>query len=260
MTTADAVAAEVRSADGTALAYERSGAGPALILVDAASGYREFGPMRPLAELLAADFTVYTYDRRGRGESSDTPPYAIEREVEDLAALISEAGGSACLYGMSSGGLLALQAAAAGLDLPRLALFEPPLSTDPDASRAFTAEMAALVEAGRNRGAVEHFQRSIGVPEEMLANMEAIMPVLEAIAPTLVYDCRISAETSLELIGHVEQPTLVIDSHGSSDDLNEWTALVVEALPHGTHRSLAGEWHGVADDVLAPVLAEFLRL
>lgn len=259
MTTTPIVAGDVRSADGTTIVYERSGDGPALILVDAASGYREFGPMRPLAARLAADFTVYTYDRRGRGESSDTPPYAIQREVEDLAALISEAGGRACLYGMSSGALLALQAAAAGLDIPRLALFEPPLSTDPGASRAFTAEMAALVEAGRNREAVEHFQRSIGVPEEMLAGMEPMMPILEATAPTLVYDCRITADTSLGLIGRVGRPTLVIDSQGSSDNLNHWTRLVMEALPRGTHRSLTGEWHGVADEALAPVLAEFLR-
>lgn len=126
MTIRETTVSSVRSADGTTIAFERSGAGPALILVEGAGCYREFGPLRSLSEWLAADFTVFTYDRRGRGESTDTLPYAIEREVDDLAALIAEAGGSASLYGVSSGALLALQAAASGLAISRLALFEPP--------------------------------------------------------------------------------------------------------------------------------------
>jgi pimeloyl-ACP methyl ester carboxylesterase len=261
-TTADVTGGSVRSADGTTIAFERSGAGPALILVDAAGGYRAFGPMRSLARLLAADFTVVTYDRRGRGDSGDTLAYAVEREVDDLAALIAEVGGSAYLYGFSSGALLALHAAAGGLAVPKAALLEPPIGSDDDRSADFdfTTELAGLVAAGRRRDAVEFFHRSIGVPPEVVARMEpAARRALEDIAHTLVYDCMVSQATSFDLVGSVTAPTLVIDSHASGDDLSGWAAAVAGALPNGTHRSLAGEWHGVADEVLAPVLTGFLR-
>jgi pimeloyl-ACP methyl ester carboxylesterase len=253
----------VISADGTSIAFERAGAGPALIVVDAAGNYRDFRPLRAPVELLAADFTVFLYDRRGRGASTDTPPYAVEREVDDLAALIAEAGGSACVYGMSSGCLLALHAAAAGLPIPRLALFEPPVEPDraPTGESEFTAELARLVAAGRRREAVAFFHRGIGVPEEIIAQMTPpVWAALEAVAHTLVYDCRLSDAMSLRLVGSVTAPTLVVDSQGSGGELTGMAATVVEALPNGSHRSLAGGWHGgVPDETLAPVLTEFLR-
>jgi pimeloyl-ACP methyl ester carboxylesterase len=253
----------VASADGTSIAFERFGAGPALIAVDPAGSYRDFRPQRPPVEPLAEHFTVYLYDRRGRGASTDTRPYAIEREVEDLAALIAEAGGSAAVYATSSGGLLALQAAAGGLAIPRLALFEPPLDPDqdrPTGESEFTAELAELVAADRRREAVEFFHRGIGVPDEVMAQMTpAAWAALEAVAATLVYDCRLGDATSLRRLGSVMVPTLVLDSQGSSDDLTGGAAAVAEALPNGTHRSLAGAWHGVPDEALAPVLIEFLR-
>lgn len=263
MTTKNAVMSSVRSADGTTIAFERSGAGPALILIDPAGGYRGFGPLRSLATLLAANFTVYTYDRRGRGDSTDTLPYAVEREVDDLAALIDEAGGSACVYAVSSGALLALHAAASGLPIAKLALFEPPIGTDEDApaDSDFTTELAELVAAGRRGDAVEHFHTSIGVPAEMIAGMQqtSSWSAFEAIAHTLVYDCIISDEMSLEIVTSVTAPTLVIDSEDSTGDLTGWAAAVVGALPNSTHRSLAGQWHGVPDEDLAPVLNEFFR-
>jgi pimeloyl-ACP methyl ester carboxylesterase len=250
---------KVISRDGTSIAYERVGSGPALIAVDAAGNYRDFRALPAPVDLLAEEFTVYVYDRRGRGASTDTSPYAIEREVEDLAALIDAAGGSAFLYGLSSGGLLALQAAASGLAVPRMALFEPPVNTgEPDS--AFTAKIAALVEAGRRRDAVDAFHRGIGVPDEIIAGMAPeVWAALEAVAHTLVYDCRLSDSMSLSLVGSVTVPTLVIDSYGSSGDLVGMVAAVVEALPHGSHRSLTGEWHGVPHERLAPVLAGYLR-
>jgi pimeloyl-ACP methyl ester carboxylesterase len=255
-------AGKVTSSDGTSIAFERYGAGPALVLVDAAGSYRDFRPLRPPVERLAAHFTVYLYDRRGRGASTDTPPYAVQREVDDLAALLVEAGGSARVYGMSSGCLLALHAAAGGLAIPKLALFEPPLEPDEDATgeSAFTAELAALVAAGRRRDAVAYFHRGIGVPEEIMAQMTPpVWAALEAVAHTLVYDCMISDATSLRLIRSVTAPALVIDSQGSGGELSGMAATVVEALPNASHRSLAGAWHGVPDDALAPVLLEFLR-
>jgi pimeloyl-ACP methyl ester carboxylesterase len=256
------VESRVTSRDGTSIAFERVGAGPALVLVDAAGNYRDFRPLRAPVERLAADFTVYVYDRRGRGASTDTPPYAVEREVEDLAALIGVAGGSACVYAMSSGCLLALHAAAGGLAIPKLALFEPPVEPDEEAAgeSAFTAELAALVAAGRRREAVEFFHRGIGAPEEVMAQMAPeTWAALEAVAHTLVYDCRISDATSLRLLRSVTAPTLVLDSQGSGGELSGMAATVVGALPNASHRSLAGAWHGVPDEVLAPVLVEFVR-
>ncbi|MCP9943719.1 alpha/beta fold hydrolase [Streptomyces somaliensis] len=140
----------VRSKDGTRIAYERSGTGPALIMVDPAGRYRELGSYRSLAKLLAQHFTVFVYDRRGRGASSDRQPYALEREIDDLAALIEAAGGSAFVYAMTSGALLALHAAAADLPIPALAVFEPPIRTDdsPGEKRDLTGELAELIAQG----------------------------------------------------------------------------------------------------------------
>jgi len=256
------VASRVISSDGTSIAFERAGAGPALILVDAAGNYRDFRPLRAPVERLVANFTVYVYDRRGRGASTDTLPYAVQREIDDLAALIAEAGGVAYVYAMSSGSLLALHAAASGLAIPKLALFEPPIepTETPTGETDFTTELAELLAAGRRKDAVEYFHRGIGVPEEIMAQMTPpVWAALEAVAHTLVYDCMISDATSLRLIRSVTAPTLVIDSQGSTGDLTGMAATVVEALPNGTHRSLAGAWHGVPDDALAPVLTGFFR-
>jgi pimeloyl-ACP methyl ester carboxylesterase len=256
------VAGRVTSSDGTTIAVERAGDGPPLIAVDAAGSYSGFRPFPAPVELLAPHFTVYVYDRRGRGASGDTQPYAVQREVDDLAALIAEAGGSAFVYAFSSGGLLALHAAASGLAIPKLALFEPPIEPDQRTTgeSAFTAELAELVAAGRRRDAVAFFNRGIGVPDEIMAQTAPeTWAALEAIAHTLVYDCRISDATSLELLRSVKAPTLVLDSESSGEELTGMAAAVAAALPNGTHRSLAGGWHGVPDDALAPVLAEFFR-
>jgi alpha-beta hydrolase superfamily lysophospholipase len=248
----------VTSSDGTGIAYERAGAGPALVLVDPALGYRGFDNVRGLGERLTADFTVYGYERRGRGDSGDTLPYAVEREVEDLAAVIVEAGGSACVYGFSSGALLALQAAAAGVPIRKLVLMEPPIGSDDDpADVAFTAEITKLVQAGRRREAVEHFFRDF--PPEVLAGLGESMPALEAVAHTLVYDSLICVATTTRLLAKVPTPTLVVDSQGSGDDLAGWAASVAAALPNARHRSLPGGWHGVPVEVLAPAVAEFCR-
>jgi pimeloyl-ACP methyl ester carboxylesterase len=253
----------VTSKDGTSIAYEQAGSGPALILVDAAGHYRKLSSFDGLISLLSADFTVYHYDRRGRGDSTDTAPYAVEREVDDLAALIDEAGGSAFLYGFSSGGLVALHAAASRLTIPKLALLEPPIETNEDrsAQAAFTAQLAELVAAGRRAAAVEYFLTGIGVPDEIIAGMREnkSWPAMEAVAHTLVYDCMVSEATSIQLLASVSVPTLVLGSEGSSDDLTGMAATVAKAMPNSSHRKLAGDWHGVPDDVLAPVLTEFLN-
>lgn len=247
----------VRSADGTRIAFDRLGSGPTLVMIDPAGGYSGFDNIRGLGSRLAAEFTVYTYDRRGRGRSGDTQPYAVEREVEDLAAVIAQAGGPAFVYGFSSGGLLVLHAAARGLPIAKMALFEPPVRGEgepPDSG--FTAEIEDLVRSGRRGAAVHRFLSAIGVPSGMIAEID---PALEAVAHTLVYDCKISDATAFELFKAVQVPTLVLDSQGSSDDLAGGSTAIVQALPNATRRSLAGEWHGVADEALAPVLTQFFR-
>jgi pimeloyl-ACP methyl ester carboxylesterase len=262
--TTQATVRSVRSADGTSIAFEQVGSGRPIVLVDAAAGFRGFGPMGPLATALASEFAVLTYDRRGRGESTDTRPYAVEREVEDLQALIDAAGGSASVYGFSSGAVLALRAAADGLAIDKLALMEPPLELDEDAppDTDLGAEVAELVSAGRRGDAVEHFNRSIGVPEEMIAGLRQapFWPALEALAHTLVYDTVItSSSLPAERLPAIATPTLVLASAGSDERLLGWARGVAEALPNGSMRMLEGEWHGVPVEDLAPILAGFFR-
>ena len=268
----------VRSADGTMIAYERIGRGPALVLVDAAGHFRGFSSFTGLAALLAAEFTVYQYDRRGRGDSTEAGPYSVDREVvdrevvdrevvdrevEDLAAVIEAVGGSAFVYTFSSGGLLGLHAAAAGLPITKLALLEPPIEADADESEQarFTAAIAERIDAGRPASAVEFFLTGIGVPEEIVVEMRSTpaWSAMVSVAHTLVYDCRLSEASSPRMLSGVTVPTLVLDSAGSSADLSGMAATVAAGLPRGEHRSHPGEWHGVPDELVAPVLTEFFR-
>lgn len=246
------------SRDGTTIAYSQVGTGPAVVLVDAASCYRGFGPMGELAQALSDRFTVYTYDRRGRGESTDTLPYSVEREVEDLAAMIEVAGGSAFVHGFSSGAVLALHAAAHGLPITALTLLEPPLGED-SAEDPLRGELETLLADGRRGDAYLHFQHSIGMPEEYVTGMRESpqWPAFEALAHTLVYDTVIASTLPINRLTEITTPTLVVDSEASDERLHAWAKGVAAALPRGTHRTLPGEWHGVAVTKLAPVMAEF---
>jgi pimeloyl-ACP methyl ester carboxylesterase len=254
---------KVISPDGTHIGFSRVGSGPALILIDGAMCFREFGPLEPLATRLASDFTVYTYDRRGRGESGDTMPYAVDRELDDLAAVIGETGGGAAVYGVSSGAILALLGVRRGLHISRLGLFEPPIAADAEstARRQLVDELAKLIAHGRRGDAVEHFQTAIGIPPEMVAGMRNApsRPVLESIAHTLVYDTTVTVTISSSDLPAIATPALVIDSGSTSSDLAASTAAVAHALPAGAHASLPGQFHDVPADALAPVLADFMR-
>jgi pimeloyl-ACP methyl ester carboxylesterase len=257
----------VASRDGTPIAFERMGVGPALVLVDGALCFRSFGPMTPLAELLAPDFTVYRYDRRGRGDSGDTHPYAVAREIEDLEALIAEAGGSAYVFGMSSGAVLALEAAASGLAITKLALYEPPLSVgaeDPEEHEGFARRLEELVAAGRRGDAVEFFLASGGVPPEAIAEMrdEPSWPLFESVAPTLVYDTAVLGDGTVprERAATIGAPALVANGGESPDFFREAAAATAQAIPGARHRVLEGQsWGQVAPEALAPVLREFFR-
>lgn len=251
--------ASVTSGDGTRIAYEQRGAGPVLVFVDAAGHFRANSSLGELATLLAEDFSVVQYDRRGRGASTDTRPYAPGREVDDLAALLDVVGAPAALYGYSSGCLVALHAAAAGLPVRRLALLEPPLGTGADATeqRAFTARLRTLAGAD----AVEFFLTGVGVPAETLADMRGTphWSAMVSVADTLAYDSALSEATDAQVLARVAVPTLVLDSAGSTGELTSMATVAASLIPHAVHRSLPGEWHGVPAETLAPVLREFLR-
>ncbi|MFI7503161.1 alpha/beta fold hydrolase [Streptomyces sp. NPDC049687] len=250
------------SRDGTELAYARTGQGPAVVLVSGAMSTG--GTVAPLGGLLAQHFTVLWYDRRGRGESGDTAPYAVEREVEDLAALIDAAGGEASLYGISSGGALALEAAAGGLPVRRVAVYETPYALEEEAlqERAeYSERLGEALAQGRHGDAVELFLRLTGLAEEMIqrARQSPMWAGMEAIAPSLAYDDAVMGGGRLpgERLASVRVPVFAVAGEESPRWLREATRAVAEAVPRGTYRTLEGQTHMVDPNVLAPVLAEF---
>jgi pimeloyl-ACP methyl ester carboxylesterase len=255
----------VTSKDGTKIAYEKQGAGPAVILVDGALCYRSFGPMGHLAGLLAPRFTVYTYDRRGRGDSGSGKPFAVEREVEDIDALIQEAGGSAWVYGISSGACLAMEAALKlGSKVKKLAMYEPPYNND-DAARQewkeYRKQLDAAVAADRRGDAVVLFMKLVGTPEEQIAGMRnsPVWPMFEAVAPTLVYDAAAMGEdrsVPVKRAANVGVPTLVMNGTVIPFMLNTANTLA-KAIPNAQHRTLEGQSHDVNPEALTPQLVEF---
>lgn len=252
------------SRDGTSLAYARAGQGPAVILVSGAMSTG--GTVAPLAGLLAPHFTAFWYDRRGRGESGDTAPYAVQREVEDLAALIEAAGGEAALYGVSSGGALALEAAAAGLPVSRVAVYETPFTDFSEGGAeeraAYTERLTEALAHDRRGDAVELFLRLTGLAEEMIrgARQSPMWPAMEGIAPTLAYDDAVMGDGLVprERLASLDTPVLSLAGSASPDWLRRAARAVAEAVPEGTYRSLEDQTHMVDPNVLAPVLTEFL--
>ena len=257
---------QVISKDGTTIAFDRSGAGPAVMLVGGAFQYRAIDPpTAQLAALLAQHFTVFHYDRRGRGDSSDMQPYAIEREIEDLEALINEAGGSAFVYGMSSGGVLALYAAARGLAIKKLVLYEPPFNAGDEHARQaaenYTRQLTALLTEGRRGDAVALAMTTWGAPAETVAGMRQtpIWPLFESVAPTLAYENAIMGDGSVptERLASITVPTLVIDGGASPPFMQNAAQAAAHAHPNAQHRTLEGQTHDVAPEAVAPVLVVF---
>ncbi|MEU6645205.1 alpha/beta hydrolase [Saccharomonospora sp. NPDC046836] len=258
----------VTSRDGTRIAYEKVGSGEPLVLVDGAMCYRGQGPMRPLAAQLSGDFTVYTYDRRGRGESGDTKPYAPERELEDLQALLEEAGGSAYVFGASSGAALALEAANSGLPMRKLALYEPPFIVDntrPPIPADYGEHTAQWVAAGRRGGAVAGFMRQVQVPGFAILLMR-LMPAwskLKGVAHTLPYD--------FAFVGPYQQgkplpsdkwtgvtvPTLVADGGKSPQWMRNSVKALAGLLPTARYHTEPGQTHMLKAKVHGRMLAEF---
>ena len=253
----------VTSADGTTIAYESTGTGPPVVLVDGAMCDRAGGPMRPLAEVLRTTFTVYAYDRRGRGESTDTPPYAVEREIEDLRALIGVAGGEAGVYAVSSGAALAIAAAAVEPGITRIALFEPPYLAevgDDAPLKTYTKDLDELLAADRRGDAVARFMAHVGIPEPVIHGMRSGpgWPAMEAIAPTLAYDDALLGGGRVpRSAAEVTIPALVMSGGASPAALQQAAKAAAQTLPAAQFRILAGQTHDVAPDAVGPVLAEF---
>jgi pimeloyl-ACP methyl ester carboxylesterase len=253
----------VRSSDGTRIGFDRSGSGPPLILVGGAFQYRAIDESTAeLVERLAPAFTVFHYDRRGRGESGDAPQYAVAREVEDLAAVIGAAGGAAAVFGLSSGAALALEGAASGLPITRLALYEPPYSVELGDDEAYVERLHELLAAGRRGDAVEWFLANAGVPPEALARLrsEPEWPEFEAAAPTLAYDHAVLGDGAVprERAARITAPTLVANGGESPDFFAHAARATAEAIPKAQHRVLEGQAWGRSDPAaLAPVLAAF---
>ncbi len=258
---------KVMSKDGTPIAFDQSGQGPALILVAGALCARLSWSGSELAKLLAPHFTVYNYDRRGRGDSGDTRPYAVTREVEDIEVLVDEAGGSAYLYGHSSGGALVLEAALQlGEKVKKLAIYEVPYNDDREtqwAWRAYIQQLTELLAANRRGDAVALFMQYVGTPAEQIEGMRhtPAWPQLEAIAPTLAYDHTAilgnDLSVPIERAAQVRVPTLIINGSASFPFMYGTARTLSKAIPHAQLRTLEGQDHAPADDVLAPVLIEF---
>jgi pimeloyl-ACP methyl ester carboxylesterase len=257
----------VRSADGTAIAYDQAGHGPLLIIVDGAMNTRSSGTKPQLVDLLAAHFTVLSYDRRGRGDSGDTQPYTAGREIEDIEALIDRAGPPAYLYGLSSGGCLALNAAAQlGPKVSKLAMYEVPYSDDPAFQQAYAQyrEQLAGALAGNRRGdAVAAFVRFVGTPADQVEAMRQapFWRGMETIAPTLAYDADVIGQdpsVPVKRAAQVEAPALVMYGTAGPPFMAETARTLSKALPHAELRALDGQDHNVDPAVLAPVLTAFL--
>jgi pimeloyl-ACP methyl ester carboxylesterase len=257
----------VTSKDGTTIAYDRQGEGPGVILVGGAFQYRAFDPRTAeLASLLAERFTVINYDRRGRGDSSDTLPYAVQREVEDIEALIAVAGGSACLFGMSSAAGLTLHAAASGLAIPKVAVYEAPYIIDdtrPPLPDDYLEHLSELVSTGKAGEAVEYFlTQAAAVPPEFVGGMKQapMWPGFEAVAHTLPYEAAVMGgdyKSPAKLAASVTIPVLVGDGGASPDWMRNAAKALADVLPNAQRFTLEGQMHDVAPDVLAPVLTEF---
>jgi pimeloyl-ACP methyl ester carboxylesterase len=259
---------KVKSADGTLIAFETTGTGPALILVGGAFCDRSARTSgTPLAALLSHRFRVISYDRRGRGESEDTPPYAIDRELEDLAALLAAAGGSAFVFGNSSGGLLALDAAARGLGIPKLALYEPPVILDADRAASFEAlagRLDAAVQDQRRSEAVELFLSQVmQMPAPAIARMQSApsWAALTRLAHTLSYDLRITARGPARLpqMPLVRSATVVMDGGASPPWMRQALQTLAGSLAGARQHTLAGQTHDVDPQALAQALEQLLE-
>jgi pimeloyl-ACP methyl ester carboxylesterase len=259
----------VTSKDGTTIAYDQVGNGPTVILVGGALQHRAFDAETPkLAALLAPHFTVFHYDRRGRGDSGDTLPYTVEHEIEDIEALVDAGGGSAFVYGISSGAALSMEAAIKlGDKIKKLVMYEVPYDARGVQQEwvSYTKQLKELLAADRHGDAVQLFLKLLGTPADELQGMSLspVWPLFEAVAPTLAYDAAIlgaDADVPVETAMQVTIPTLLMAGGADSpykNAMHETVMSLAQVIPHSQSRTLEGQNHFVSPDALAPILIEF---
>ena len=246
----------VLSADGTSIAWERQGEGPPLVVVDPIMVDPTASSAVGVAERLAAGHTIFTYDRRGTGESGSGEEHTPESEVDDLLAVVGAAGGTAALLGTSSGAILALRAASESVVISSVVAVEPPLSSGGGSDADIRTQFAELLEADDRAGAIRLFQEFIGVPEDMAR--EADLSPFEPAADTIAYDLTMMLDTDIQSLTGVRVPVLVLASSGSDERLQNWARDAAEFLPEGSFQLLEGGWQGIEDAVLAAAVDAFL--
>jgi pimeloyl-ACP methyl ester carboxylesterase len=248
------------SQDGTRIAFEKAGNGPAVVIVSGALAHRDGG--KPLAGKLMHRFTVYTYDRRGRGDSSDTKPYAVDREIEDLGALIEQAGNKAYLYGVSSGAALALQAAArlGPAKVSKLAVYDTPYGQDQGDFNEQKERINQLVQTGKPGDAASFFLSAVGTPPQVLEDMKR-SPDWEGISKmdfTLAYDYAVLGNGTVpDSVKLITVPTLVMNGEKSLPFMRPTADRIAELIPDARRKTLEGQTHQAAPEVVAPLLIEF---
>lgn len=254
------------SADGTAIAFDQLGAGPPVVVVGGAICDR--ARTRPLAERMSQQFTVFNYDRRGRGDSADTGPYAVDREIADLAAVIEQAGGTAAVYGYSAGAALLLRASAAGLPISKAVLHDPPFTPDTDdaksVSQAYAKSLTSLLQADRNGDALALFMGLVGTPPAVVQQMQTQpwWSTAAKLAPTLAYDSAVMDHRSgssipVDILSAATIPTIVICGGGNAGWMLGTNQQLAEALPTGSYRELIGQNHEADPDIVVQVVEEF---
>src|SRR5438477_5970842 len=263
----------VTSKDGTKIAFDKVGSGPAVILVNGAIVYRAFDPsMAQLAELLGQHFTVYNYDRRDRGDSGDTQPFAKEREIEDLQALVEDAGGKAMIFGISSGSVVSLDAAAVIPGMTKVVVYEPALIVDDSRQPVptnYTEHLTTLAAEGKRDEAVEYFlTQAVGIPTEYVGSMkqdQAMWSGVTGVAHTLAYDAAFVGDVMQgkplppDRWATVTVPVLVLDGGASDAWIHHGADTLANVLPHTSRHTLAGQTHMVDPNMLAPILIEFFQ-
>jgi pimeloyl-ACP methyl ester carboxylesterase len=262
----------VTSSDGTKIAYDTTGSGPALIVVTGATQFRAFdSSLKVLADLLRDRFTVINYDRRGRGESGNTLPFSPQREIEDIAALIEgPAGGRASILGYSSGSVVALEAAVAGLAIDKVIMYEPPFVTAgsgfPPPPDDYVERLNAMAAAGDKDGPPTFFMSTVGMPPQAIegAKQSPMWPIMQSVGPTIAYDGQFmfaayyTAGKFPERWKKATMPVLVLNGDASFPFMPSAAQAVTNALPNARHKVLVGQGHGPRPDVFAPAIRDFL--
>jgi pimeloyl-ACP methyl ester carboxylesterase len=257
----------VLSKDGTRIAYDVLGTGPALVLVEGALAQKGSSAVIEFVTALAKDFRVFSYDRRGRGSSGDTPPYSVDRELEDLAAICQAAGGEALVLGISAGAALSLEAAAKGVAMSRLVVYEAPYMVGehhlPEHTR-FAGELAALLDRDDRDGALKLHLRTVGVPAYLMPIMR-LMPSWKeyrTLAHTLRYDAAVlgTFELPAARLRTIRVPTLVAAGGKTQARLKAAARAIAETIPAAQFIELPGQKHDVEAEAFAPVLRRFTGL